>query len=708
MSRTSLDDYKEDSTDIPYEPPPQIRKRSEPVKFLTSLSDLRDPERPNFSTGFRHCRSVESLASIGLHRPSIMSETSTDFPRELCLSKCYKIPRYVIRRAMQTLDEVLSPSSPGSLRPAQIMVELVRFDEFFEVHRSQDQREAIIMALRSSSTDTARVCWADDILFNAFSVNLNLQEMIYFTLDVSDRSTTMSRLVSVGMVITIIASISFWMVDTMPEVTTVQCTDCLPQSPGWMVAFDYTCVAIFTLEYLVRLFVVTSVRFELLRPHFLTKLLSSEDSANLPPKTHGVRKLLQFVCSPSALCDLLTVLPYWIEIAFRTSSLSFPVLRLIRLLRVFRIFKLSKLFNSDLGRLSDAQKILQRVLKRTLPAAAMTLALIALALIVFSSLMYTMERGDWYPQEQVEILAKQAGYSGPRDQGYFIRVRRDGVHEVSPFSSIPEAMWWTLATITTVGFGDAYPITPLGKVVGCFAILYGTILLGLPIGIIGSQFSAEFDIMVSGARTRNEIAKRRIRERMHPNPGCRPDSAAFARAEQPQPGESLMFTAPFPTRLSQILYYIKDTAGKMRAPSRDVTKEAEEMQPVMTPEEEALANARARFEDVMQVHGETCGISSSLQQSWVDTLAGADFSGQLFDWVGIRVLTMLSEAELARPFSAPTVLKLRQAWLEFCVVACTVFEIREDRSEYSDQNESLPLDPFIPGADTARKVNYEI
>ena len=59
------------------------------------------------------------------------------------------------------------------------------------------------------------------------------------------------------------------------------------------------------------------------------------------------------------------------------------------------------------------------------------------------------------------------------------------------FSSIPEAMWWGVATLTTVGYGDIYPVTPLGKVLGAVICLLGIGLVALPTGILSSGFVEE-------------------------------------------------------------------------------------------------------------------------------------------------------------------------------------------------------------------------
>ena len=65
----------------------------------------------------------------------------------------------------------------------------------------------------------------------------------------------------------------------------------------------------------------------------------------------------------------------------------------------------------------------------------------------------------------------------------------EGEAQPDDFGSIPRAMWWSIATLTTVGYGDAFPITPLGKVLAGFTALTGIGLIAMPTGILASAFS---------------------------------------------------------------------------------------------------------------------------------------------------------------------------------------------------------------------------
>ena len=66
-------------------------------------------------------------------------------------------------------------------------------------------------------------------------------------------------------------------------------------------------------------------------------------------------------------------------------------------------------------------------------------------------------------------------------------------NEIQPdkFSSIPSAMWWAVATLTTVGYGDIFPVTSLGKILGSISAIFGIGLFALPAGLLASGFSEE-------------------------------------------------------------------------------------------------------------------------------------------------------------------------------------------------------------------------
>ena len=152
---------------------------------------------------------------------------------------------------------------------------------------------------------------------------------------------------------------------------------------------------------------------------------------------------LKFMTTPLAIVDLLAVLPFYLPILF---AIDLRFLRAIRLIRLIRLLKIA--------RYTEAIRTLGAVIKMKKEELLITIFTVFILLIIASSLMFYLER------------------------------------EVQPeaFSSIPAAFWWGVATLTTVGYGDIYPITVLGKILGAIVSLLGIGLFALPAGIIGSGF----------------------------------------------------------------------------------------------------------------------------------------------------------------------------------------------------------------------------
>jgi voltage-gated potassium channel len=154
---------------------------------------------------------------------------------------------------------------------------------------------------------------------------------------------------------------------------------------------------------------------------------------------------LRFMASPMAIIDLVAILP---------ALLGFLGidLRQLRALRLFRLLRAGKLV-----RYSRSLQLIGRVLKKRRGELVGTCVLMFALLIFGSTLLYWAER-DAQPEA---------------------------------FESIPATMWWAVATLTTVGYGDITPITPLGKFFGAFVAIFGIGLFALPTGVLGAAFVEE-------------------------------------------------------------------------------------------------------------------------------------------------------------------------------------------------------------------------
>lgn len=156
-----------------------------------------------------------------------------------------------------------------------------------------------------------------------------------------------------------------------------------------------------------------------------------------------VRGRLRFMVTPMALVDLFAVLPLYLP--FVIGDLRF--MRAIRLFRLFRVLKLA--------RYSESLQTFVDVLRLKKEELILMLFAIMILLVISSSLMYEAE------------------------------------HEAQPdaFASIPAAMWWGIVTLATVGYGDVYPETSWGRLIGSVVVILGIGLFALPTGVLASGFA---------------------------------------------------------------------------------------------------------------------------------------------------------------------------------------------------------------------------
>ena len=161
---------------------------------------------------------------------------------------------------------------------------------------------------------------------------------------------------------------------------------------------------------------------------------------------HPIKGRLRYAITPMALIDFMAIAPFFAAFIMPTVDLRF-----LRVFRVFRLLKLSRYF--------PALHTIGDVVYEQRRALVSAFFVMVVMLIFSSSLMYTIE--------------KQA--------------------QPDSFSSIPAAMWWGMATLTTVGYGDVTPITPLGKLAGTFIAMFGIGMFALPAAILASGFTREME-----------------------------------------------------------------------------------------------------------------------------------------------------------------------------------------------------------------------
>ena len=189
---------------------------------------------------------------------------------------------------------------------------------------------------------------------------------------------------------------------------------------------------------------------------YLIRLWTSPERAS---DGEGIGARLRYALRPMSLVDLASILPFYLEPLAGANTVVFRLLRVFRLVRVLK-----------LGRYHAPMGLLLKVLLARRAELMVSLALVLSLVVITSTLMYAVE------------------------------------HDAQPkaFASIPASMWWGVVTLTTVGYGDVYPVTPLGKLIAGCAVILGLGLFALPAGILASGFHEELARM----RQQTELGQR--------------------------------------------------------------------------------------------------------------------------------------------------------------------------------------------------------
>ena len=177
----------------------------------------------------------------------------------------------------------------------------------------------------------------------------------------------------------------------------------------------------------------------------------------LYPQYGAVKSRIKYVFSFMAIIDLLAILPFYIPFVF---PIDLRVLRALRIIRLFRLFKV--------GRYTSALNTIADVFRKKSSQLLSSFFVVALLMIISSILMYSVE------------------------------------HDIQPekFKNAFSGLWWAVATFTTVGYGDIYPVTAAGKILSSVIALLGIGLVAVPTGIISAGF-----IEVMSDKTEKEAEK---------------------------------------------------------------------------------------------------------------------------------------------------------------------------------------------------------
>ncbi|PNQ75355.1 ion transporter [Hanstruepera neustonica] len=231
-----------------------------------------------------------------------------------------------------------------------------------------------------------------------------MRQYIKNIVEINDNRT--SKIFAIFIQCLILLSIITFSIETIPNLK--------PETKSILYAIEVFCVVVFTIEYLLRIYVADS------KPRFIFSFFG--------------------------IIDFLAILPFYLSFGVDLRSL-----RALRFLRLFRILKLVR-YNRAMIHFTTAIKSAKEEI--------LLFLFITLILIYFSSV------GIYYFENEAQ----------PEN-----------------FSSVFDSLWWAIVTLTTVGYGDVYPITVGGKVFTFFILLIGLGIVAIPTGIISSALTKSVD-----------------------------------------------------------------------------------------------------------------------------------------------------------------------------------------------------------------------
>mmetsp|Transcript_29622 Transcript_29622/g.81491 ORF Transcript_29622/g.81491 Transcript_29622/m.81491 type:complete len:475 (-) Transcript_29622:265-1689(-) len=286
---------------------------------------------------------------------------------------------------------------------------------------------------------------------------VSTKRMVYLLLE-DPASSRLAFGISLVIIGTIALSIGIFMFETWPEAYN--------SSPFLWFSLEALCSVIFTVEYLCRFTVCTE---------------------------GGIRRW-RFLISPLNLMDVLAVLPFYVEMVMGSAGTSSTfVLRFVRVVRLARLVRVFKL-----GRYAAGMRLVAAAMWQSTQALSVLVFLLGMGVVLFSSAVYHLERLSCPEIEDMSILqvgeyAQECAddYNRGVSPKYGLCCTEDSA--ANDFPSIIAAYWWSMATMTSVGYGDIYPRTRVGKCVGFLAMLVGMVLIALPVAIVGQKFQDVYE-----------------------------------------------------------------------------------------------------------------------------------------------------------------------------------------------------------------------
>lgn len=157
---------------------------------------------------------------------------------------------------------------------------------------------------------------------------------------------------------------------------------------------------------------------------------------------------MKYASQPMSVIDFLAIAPFYLQFLL-PSGMDLRFVRVLRLFRLFRLFRMASLVT--------AINTVRNVFVSKKEQLSIAVVVLMLVVVLSASLMYLVE----------------------------------GSQPNSKFTSIPQSMWWSMVTVTTIGYGDMYPETSVGQLLGAIIAFVGVCVFALPVAILGAGFIEE-------------------------------------------------------------------------------------------------------------------------------------------------------------------------------------------------------------------------
>lgn len=253
---------------------------------------------------------------------------------------------------------------------------------------------------------------------------------------------------------------------------------CPPTIEPYLVRIDDICVIIFSIEYICRFCTVASV------PERLANLVPpswdeeeqfcarhEERDIELEPKQIWYNSLWSYFWQGKNLIDVVAIIPFYVTLADPNADASLSFIRVLRLFRIVRAFNM----NANAG----VTSLIIKTVTESMEVILLLLFFSAMIILIYGSIIFDVEMGTF----TVDKLHRGGAY---------IRDDLEGNSELSPFTSALVGMYWAVITMTTVGYGDIYPVTPTGRILAITCAFVGVLFMALPISILGANFTVQY------------------------------------------------------------------------------------------------------------------------------------------------------------------------------------------------------------------------